>query len=54
MESEMITKIVSSLGGVPRFVIGTLTPKDLIDWIVWLEDYFEHEDIADLLRVRLA
>ena len=33
---------------------GTLNPKDLIDWIGKLEDYFELEDIGDLLRVRLA
>ena len=34
--------------------LGTLTPKDPIDWISELEDYFELEDIEDPLRVRLA
>ena len=34
--------------------LGTLTTKDLIDWIGELEDYFELEDIEDLLKVRLA
>ena len=33
---------------------GTLNPKDLIDWIGEFEDYFELEDIEDLLRVRIA
>ena len=32
----------------------TLNPKDLIDWIGKLEDYFELEEIEDPLRVRLA
>ena len=32
----------------------TLNPKDLIDWIGELEDYFELEDIGDPLKVRLA
>ena len=30
-----------------------LTPKALIDWIGESEDYFELEDIEDLLKVRL-
>ena len=34
--------------------LGTLNPKDLIDWIGELEDYFELEDIVDPLKVRLA
>ena len=34
--------------------LGTLTPEDLIDWIGELKNYFELEDIKDLLRVRLA
>ena len=34
--------------------LGTLNPKDLIDWIGELEDYFELEDIEDPLKVRLA
>ena len=34
--------------------LGTLTPEDLIDWIDELEDYFELEEIEDLLRVTLA
>ena len=33
---------------------GTLNPKDLIDWIRKLEDYFDLEVIEDSLRVRLA
>ena len=33
---------------------GILNPKDLIDWIGELEDYFELEDIEDPLRVRIA
>ena len=32
----------------------TLNSKDLIDWIGELEEYFELEDIGDLLRVRLV
>ena len=35
-------------------LLGAFTPKDLIDWIGELEDYFELEDIEDPLRVRLA
>ncbi|XP_059071728.1 uncharacterized protein LOC131869516 [Cryptomeria japonica] len=31
-----------------------LNPKDLIDWIEELEDYFEFEDIKDPQRVQLA
>ena len=31
----------------------TLNPKDLIDWIGELEDYFELEGIKDPLKVRL-
>ena len=34
--------------------LGTLNPKDLIDWIDELEDYFELEEIEDPLRVRLV
>ena len=34
--------------------LGTLNPKELIDWIGELEDYFELEDIEHPLRVRLA
>ena len=34
--------------------LGTLNPEDMIDWIGELEDYFELEDIGDLLRLRLA
>ena len=34
--------------------LGTLNPKDLIDQIGELEDYFELEGIEDPLRVRLA
>ena len=30
-----------------------LNPKELIDWIGEMEDYFELEDIGDLLRMRL-
>ena len=38
IESDMISEIVSDLGGVPRHVTGSLNPKDLNDWIVELED----------------
>ena len=31
----------------------TLNPKDLIDWVDELEDYFELEEIEDPLIVRL-
>ena len=34
--------------------LGTLNLEDLIDWIGELEDYFELEEIGDLLRVRFA
>ena len=34
--------------------LGTLNLGDLIDWIGELEDYFELEDIEDLLRLRIA
>ena len=35
-------------------LLGTLTPKDLIDWIGEFEDYIKLEDIEDLIRVMLA
>ena len=108
MNSNMIDKIVSALGGIPRHVsvedsyeeivedfevVGssgrsnrverprggrtnhflrlgsqlklqyktevsnfscTLNPKDLIDWIGELKDYFELEEIKEPLKVRLA
>ena len=34
--------------------LGTLNPEDLIDWVGELEDYFELEDIGDLLKVILT
>ena len=34
--------------------LGTLNPRDLIDWIGELEDNFELNDIGDFLRVRLV
>ena len=34
--------------------LGTFNTEDVIDWIGELKDYFELEDIGDLLRVGLA
>ncbi len=52
------SKAISNIGkrlkfDVPRF-LGNLNPKELIDWINELEEYFEYEDIEDLDRVKFV
>ena len=34
--------------------LGKLNPKELIDWINELEEYFEYEEIEDLDRVKFV
>ena len=55
-EEERLFKALTKIGKRPKFKVSTflgkLNPKELIDWINELEEYFEYEEIEDLDRVR--
>ena len=57
-EEERLFKARTKIGKRPKFDVltfsGKLKPKELIDWINELEEYFECEDIEDLDRVKVA
>ena len=56
VEEESLFKAISKIRKRPKFEVPTysrnLNPKELIDWINELEEYFEYEDIKDLDRVK--
>lgn len=51
-------KAISKSGKQPRVEIqnytGNLKPKEFIDWINEMEEYFEYEEIEDLERFRFV
>ena len=55
-EEEKLFKAITKIGNKTKFdvpiFLGNLNPKELIDWINELEEYFEYEEIGDLDRVR--
>ena len=57
-EEERLFKSITKIGKRPKFNIPTLSrklnPKDLIDYINELEEYFEYEEIKDLDRVKFV
>ena len=57
MEERMI-KAITSIGGQPKLdtpiYFNSLNPKELIDWIREIENFFEFEHIRDPRRVRFS
>ena len=57
-EEEKLFKALTKIGKRPKFEVPTflrkLNPKELIDWINELEEYFEYEEIEDPDRVKFA
>lgn len=55
---DRFLRVVAQLSKIHKVEVSnfssTLNPKELIDWIRELEDYFEFEDIKDPQRVKLA
>lgn len=53
-----LIRAISKIGKRPRAEVpsysGSLNPKELIDWINELEEYFEYEEIEDPNRVKFA
>ena len=58
LEEERLFKAITKIGKRPKFdvptFLGKLNPKDLIDYINELEEYFEYEEIEDLDRVKFV
>ena len=58
LEEEKLFKAITKIGKRPKFEVPIfsrkLNPKELIDWINKLEEYFEYEEIEDLNRVKFA
>ena len=58
LEEENIFKAITKIGKRPKFnvptFLGNLNPKELIDWINELEEYFEYEEIEDLNRIKFV
>ena len=57
-EEERLFKAITKIGKRPKFDVPTfsrnINPKQLIDWINELEEYFEYEEIEDLDRVKFV
>ena len=57
-KEERLFRAISKIEKRPKFEVltflGNLNPKDLINWINELEEYFEYEDIEDPNRVNFV
>ena len=57
-EETRILKAMSKMWKRPKIEVstfsGSLGPKELIDWINEIDEYFEYEEIEDPNRVRFA
>lgn len=55
---EIFLRVVVQVSKIHKVEVsnfsGSLNPKDLIDWIEDLENYFKFEDVKDQHRVQLA
>ena len=58
LEEEKLFKALTRIGKRSKFDVPTfsrkLNPKELIDWIIELEEYFEYKEIEDPDRVKFA
>ena len=58
LEEERFFRAMSKIGKRPKFKVptflGNINPKELINWINELEEYFEYEDIEDPNRVKFS